>query len=269
MDTNSLQRSHPAVPNSLSPKEIATVYGGGGVFGIAYNLGVAEGFVDAGVDLASAAALGTSAGSWAAAHLALGLRFADTFELFRDDIPRRPELRAGYAVSVCREMFGRDTRCPSVRVGVVSLPTMKRRVLRGREHNIAELVAASSAIPGMLAPQRIDGVRYVDGGLRSMASADLGDRAARLIVVLPMSGPMFGPAGRIIERRTVREVGIWRRRHPRAEVTVVRPTEAIAALVKRPDHLLDPGRAQECHTLAYEQGLELADAWKPATSVAA
>ena len=148
-----------------------------------------------------------------------------------------------------------------MRVGVVALASFKREVLSGADHAVDELVAASSAVPGMLAPQRINGVRYVDGGLRSMASADLGDVAARLLVVLPMSGPMFGPAGKVIERRTVREVETWRRRHHGANVTVVRPTNNIAGLVRRPDHLFDPGPALQCHALAYRQGLELAEHW--------
>ena len=247
--------------DSSGIKEIATVFGGGGVFGIAYNLGVAEGFVDAGIELRSAAALGTSAGAWAAAHLALGMRFHESFDRFVDKVPRRPNLRRGRLAAICRDVFGADTICPSVRVAVVALPSFKREVLLGVDHKVAELVAASSALPGMLAPQRINGVRYVDGGLRSMASADLGDVAARLLVVLPMSGPMFGPAGRLIERRTVREIESWRRLHEGAKVTVVRPTDQIARLVWRPDHLFDPAQALQCHALAYRQGTELADRW--------
>lgn len=249
--------------------EIATVYGGGGVFGIAYNLGVAEAFVDHGVDLGGASAIGTSAGAWAAAHLALGLRFDARFDLFADQIPRRPDPRSERLLELAREVFGGDTRCPSVRVGVVSLPRLQRQMLRGTDHPIADLVAASSAVPGMLAPQRIDGVRYVDGGIRSMASADLGERAARLIVVLPMSGPMFGPAGRLIERKTVREVEAWRARHAGAQTTVVRPTSRIARLVRRPDQLFDAKRARDCYELAYRQGAELARAWVRATPIAA
>lgn len=245
----------------LTGDGLATVFGGGGVFGIAFNLGIAEAFVDAGIDLGRASALGTSAGAWAAAHLALGIRFAPTFAAFRDEIPRRPDLRSGRVAAVCREVFGAEASCPSVRVGVVALPTLRRDVLAGSEHTIADLVAASCAVPGMLAPHRIAGVRYVDGGLRSMASADLGDDASRLLVVLPMSGPMFGPAGRLIERRTVREIASWQRRHTGADVTVVRPSAAIAALVRRPDHLFDPARALRCHALAYAQGVALAGRW--------
>ncbi|NND73490.1 MAG: hypothetical protein HKN44_00640 [Ilumatobacter sp.] len=251
------------------PIELATVFGGGGVFGIAFNLGIAEAFVDAGLDVGNAASLGTSAGAWAAAHLALGMRFESSFDAFRHAIPRRPDLRSGRMAATCRDVFGADTLCPSVRVGVVALPTLRREILSGGDHRVADLVAASSAVPGMLAPHRIDGVRYLDGGLRSMASADLGDRAARLLVVLPMSGPMFGPAGRLIERRTIREIEVWRRRHRGAEVTVVRPTADIAALVRRPDHLFDPDRARQCHELAYGQGAELATTWAAATTFAA
>ncbi len=264
MTTSERRAAEPPASTAFAgrrPTELATVFGGGGVFGIAFNLGIAEAFVDAGIDVGRAAALGTSAGAWAAAHLALGMRFIDTFEGFQDEIPRRPDLRRGRMAAICRAVFGADTLCPSVRAGVVALPTLRRETLRGDEHRVADLVAASSAVPGMLAPQRIDGVRYVDGGLRSMASADLGDRAARLLVVLPMSGPMFGPAGRLIERRTVREIEAWQRRHRGAEVTVVRPTSDIAALVRRPDHLFDPARAKECHGLAYDQGDALARAW--------
>ncbi len=261
---NQRQPAHSLVRAAFGgrrPTQIATVFGGGGVFGIAYNLGIAEAFVDTGVDLGTASALGTSAGAWAAAHLALGLRFDDSFDRFSEDIPRRPNLRPGRLAQLCRTMFGSDTRCPSVRVGVVALPTLRREVLCGADHSVAELVAASSAVPGVLAPHRINGVRYVDGGLRSMASADLGDSAGQLLVVLPMSGPMFGPAGRLIERRTVREIETWNRHHTGATVTVVRPTPQIATLVRRPDHLFHAQRAQECHHLAYRQGIELAGSW--------
>ena len=202
-------RQTPPSLGALDPPRqhrcISTVYGGGGVFGIAYNLGIAEAFVELGIDLRTAPSIGTSAGAWAAAHLALGLRFEDRFDHFADDIPRRPDPRPDRLARLARDVFGSTTRCPTVRVGVVALPRLQRRTLHGADHPIAELVAASSSVPGMLAPHRIDGVRYVDGGVRSMASADLGERAARLLVVLPMSGPMFGPAGRLLERKTVRE----------------------------------------------------------------
>lgn len=240
---------------------ISTVYGGGGVFGVAYNHGIAEAFLDHGIDLRSAPSIGTSAGAWTAANVALGLRFDERFDHFIERIPRRPDLRPERIAELARSVFGDATRCPSVRVGAVALPTLQRHTLSGADHPIAELVAASSAFPGMLAPHRIDGVRYIDGGVRSMASADLGDAAARLLVVLPMSGPMFGPAGRLLERKTVREIEAWRQHQAGADVTVVRPTAEIADLVRRPDQLFDPELARTCYRLARAQGVALAIAW--------
>ena len=52
---------------------LAMVYGGGGVVGIAYTAGVAAGLVSVGIPVAGAPALGTSAGSWTASAIALGL----------------------------------------------------------------------------------------------------------------------------------------------------------------------------------------------------
>jgi NTE family protein len=235
----------------------AAVYGGGGLFGIAYNLGVAEALVDAGVPLGRWPALGTSAGSWAGAGLALGVRFTSAIEAIADVIPRFPDPRPGRLRAIAAEVFGHDTLCPSLSVVVSALPWFRRTVLSGAEHPVADLVAASSAVPGLLAPQRIAGTRYVDGGVRAMASIDLAEPARRLLVVLPLAGPMFGPFGRLVERRVRGEIDQWRERVPDGETIVVRPSEEIARLARRPDQLFDTGRAVRCHELARAQGESL------------
>ena len=54
-------------------------------------------------------------------------------------------------------------------------------------------VAASCAVPGVYPPVRIDGRRYVDGGMRSAANADLAQGYDRLVVLAPIPrgvGPM-------------------------------------------------------------------------------
>jgi NTE family protein len=54
-------------------------------------------------------------------------------------------------------------------------------------------VAASCAVPGVYPPVTIDGRRYVDGGMRSAANADLAQGYDRLVVLAPISrgvGPM-------------------------------------------------------------------------------
>lgn len=239
----------------------AAVYGGGGLFGIGYIMGITEALADGGADMASLPVVGTSAGSWAGAGMYLGLRFTDALKAMSGSIPRLPSPREGRLRPIAADLFGTDTRCPTVRAVACSLPRFKRLALSGADHPIADLVAASSAVPGMLAPHRIAGVRYVDGGVRSMASIDFAPRARKLLVVLPLSGPMFGPAGRLIERRIGDELDEWKASNPGADVHIMRPTPEIAALAKRPMHLFDPFRAMRCYELAYNEGEALRAAW--------
>ena len=249
--------------NDDAERALATgVYGGGGLFGIAFSLGITEALVDDGFDLGSMTALGTSAGSWTAAALALGLRFGDGFDEVAHRAPRLPNPRANRLRDIAADLYGADTRCPTVRVVAVSLPRLRRTVLMGDAHPIADLVAASSAVPGMLPPHRIDRTRYVDGGVRSMASLDLASPAGVLLAVLPMPSAMFGPAEGVVERRTRRELAVWERANPGGRSLVVRPTAEIASLARRVDHLFDPDRARRCHDHAYVQGVELRAEWK-------
>ena len=68
-----------------------------------------------------------------------------------------------------------------------------RRVAFGREDapraTVAEAVAASCAIPGFYHPVRIDGRRYVDGGICSVSNLDLlcDERLDLVICLNPMS----------------------------------------------------------------------------------
>ncbi len=246
----------------------AAVYGGGGLFGIGYTLGITEAFVDAGIDLQSLPSLGTSAGSWAAAALALRIRFIDALDLIGDDVPRFPDPRRGRLRTIARELFGAATLCPTVRVVACALPGLRRTVLRGAETPIADLIAASASVPGILAPQRIGNTNYIDGGVRSMASIDLADPVDRLLVVLPLSAPMFGPAGWLIERGIQSELRKWQGANATSQRVVARPTSEIAALARRPDQLFDPDRARRCYELAYRQGLTILPKWNDAVSSA-
>jgi len=239
---------------------LAVSYGGGGLFGIAYLLGVSEALVDGGVALATAPSIGTSAGSWAAAALGLGVRWDDAIELLGADIPRRPSPRRGRLHAVAAEIFG-ERHVPTMRAVVCSLPLLQRVVLSGAEYPVADLVAASSAVPGLLAPHRVGGRRYVDGGVRSMVSADLADPAAQLLVIAPIAGPMFGPAGRFTEGVLRREMREWRDHNPGGKLWLIRPNHAIAGLARRPDQLFDPNLAKTCYHLAYEQGAGILHRW--------
>ena len=118
------------------------MYGGGGLFGIGYTLGVAEALVDDGTDLSQVPALGTSAGSWAAAGLVEGIRFLDALAFIGDAVPRLPDPRSGRLERVSDRLFGPDVYCPTVRVVACSVPRVHRTVLSGAGHPVGELVAS-------------------------------------------------------------------------------------------------------------------------------
>jgi NTE family protein len=235
-------------------------YGGGGLFGIAYLLGLGEALVDGGVDLSGVRSIGTSAGSWAAGALALGIRWKEAVSVLDGDPLRVPDAREGRLKGIASAIFG-DRMAPTMRAVVAGLPRLQRVVLSGAEHPVADLVAASSAVPTLFAPHRIGRHRYVDGGVRSMVSADVADPAQHLLVLAPIAGPMFGPAGRLAEGVLRREMRTWRKANPGGRLWIIRPNRTIAAISRRPDHLFDLSRARLAYELAYEQGAGILARW--------
>jgi predicted acylesterase/phospholipase RssA len=231
---------------------LAMVYGGGGVFGIAYTSGVAAGLREAGIDVANAPALGTSAGSWTASALALGLDYGVLEAL---EAPSVPNLRTGLLAEIAREAFAEATH-PLVAISAVCVRTQRRHILDGSRYPLADLIAASSAVPGLFAPHRLEGRLYVDGGMWSVTSLDAAAEAERVIVVAPLAGAVSGAIGRTAGFLLERELRRWRTRHPDREVFMIRPNRAIARLAGlNPLSLFDGARAKEVYPLAYEQGL--------------
>ncbi len=226
---------------------LAGVFGGGGLFGIGYAMGVVDGLRSRGLDLTGCPMLGTSAGSWAAAATALGIPFIELISL---DVPKFPNPRPGILAASAREVFG-DATSNHVRVVVTEIPRLRRVVLSGAEIPLAELVAASSAVPGLLAPQVINGIRFVDGGVRSGVSVDLADAAELLVVVTPLAGAMFGPFGRFVEGRTNKEQAMWSEKN-RGRFLEFSPSKKTAGVARRPQHLFDHDRAVE----AYHHGVQ-------------
>ena len=237
-----LARRHP----------LAMVYGGGGVFGIAYTAGVAAGLAAAGVPVGDAPSLGTSAGSWTAGAVALGIGLEDLDLL---TAPTVPSVRPGVLAAIGRELFGEATH-PLVSVSAVSVRTRRRHILDGGRYPLADLVAASSAVPGLLPPHRIDGRLYVDGGMWSATSVDAAAEADQVVVVAPLSGVVLGPVGRTTGFLLDRELHRWKARHPDADIVLVRPERQVARLAGvNPLGLFDPARAREVYPFAFEQGL--------------
>jgi hypothetical protein len=229
------------------------VYGGGGAFGIGFNLGVAHGLAAAGIAVAAAPALGTSAGSWAASAIALGIAF-EAFEAV--EAPSVPTLKQGVLADLARQLWG-ESRHPLVAVSAVCVRTRRRHILDGARYPLADLVAASSAVPGLLPPHRIDGRLYMDGGMWSATSIDVAANAEQVIVVAPLAGVAMGPIGLGAGLLLERELRAWRRKHLGNRITMIRPNQAIARLAGRnPLGLFDAERGRRVYPLAYQHGLQ-------------
>lgn len=238
-------------PDALDgPHPLSVVYGGGGVFGIAYGAGVARGLLDAGVPVDTAPSLGTSAGSWVAGVVALGLRYEDFEGMGSPSVPTRSDV----VHRMARQIFG-DARHHLVAASAVHVRSGRRHILDGARYDLADLAAASSAVPGLLPPHRIDGRLYVDGGMWSVTSVDAARDADEVIVVAPLAGSVLGPMGRSAGFMLQRELRSWRSAHPGKRITLIRPNREIARLAGRnPLALFDADRARTVYPLAVAQG---------------
>jgi NTE family protein len=206
----------------------ALVLGGGGVAGVAWEVGLLAGLAGAGVDLAEAdLVVGTSAGSVVGAQLAAGVDLDAAYQRQLADpsgetvarLPWSTILRWGWA-----SVSHRDPRKARARIGALALaaetvPEATRRavfesripvrewparrllvtavdaasgefVVFDRDSGVALLdaVGASCAVPGVWPPVTIGGRRYMDGGVRSAANVDLAAGYDRVLVVAPLPG---------------------------------------------------------------------------------
>ncbi len=221
----------------MSDQRTALVLGGGGITGIAWEIGLLAGLAEAGTDLSGAdLVVGTSAGSVVGAQLASGAEPEAMYE--RQLAPATGEKAArlnratfaqfGWAMLRSR---GSDVEFRR-RIGALALAAEKagltppeqerldvigarlagthwpeRRLVitavdaatgefrtfdRDSGVTLLHAVAASCAVPGVYPPVTIDGRRYVDGGMRSAANADLARGYDRLVVLAPVPRG-FGP----------------------------------------------------------------------------
>jgi predicted acylesterase/phospholipase RssA len=225
---------------------LTVVYGGGGPFAIAYGMGVGHALRERGVPLSDTPALGTSGGAWAAAAVLAGLTHERVVAV--TGRVRLPDLRPGRLRAIGLELFG-DRRESALWTSTVLVRGGRRRLLWGGRHPVADIVAASSAVPALTVPQRVGRRYYVDGGARSWVSADLASAADRLLVVAPGVAPTFGRLGLVLGRQLRREVKRWRRRTG-GHVRVVRVEPELAERVTRWRHLFDHALAAESYARA-------------------
>ncbi|HEY1988699.1 MAG TPA: patatin-like phospholipase family protein [Acidimicrobiales bacterium] len=203
----------------------ALVLGGGGVVGIAWELGVIAGLAEDGLDLTDADLIvGTSAGAAVAAQIATGSLdelvaaqraesqelaaeldldlLAEIFSLLSEGSESDDDLRA----QVGARALGARTVAEPVRRAVIAArlpshtwPAHPLVVTAIDAHSgaltrfdatsgvsLVDAVAASCAVPGVWPPVSIDGRRYIDGGVRSVTNADLASGCGRILVLAPM-----------------------------------------------------------------------------------
>ena len=216
----------------------ALVLGGGGVTGIAWEIGVIAGLADQGIDLAAAdVVIGTSAGSVVgaditsgqqpealyqaqlappdpepAARIGWGLvgRLAWVMNTSRDPVRARARIgRWALAARVMPEASRRtvfEARLPTggwpatmLKVTAVDARTGEFVVFDAAgEASLVDAVGASCAVPGVWPPVTIGNRRFVDGGVRSVANADLAASYQRVVIVAPVAqgiGPIMpGPS---------------------------------------------------------------------------
>ena len=199
--------------------------GGGGVTGIAWELGLLVGLEAAGLDLTTAdVVVGTSAGSVVGAQILSSASLEDLYqEQLRD---ATGEIAAKMGIStvlrfVALSVWPGDESRARARLGraAVQAPTVtesvRREVIERRLHShdwperrllvtavdaasgelrvfdrdsgvsITDAVAASCAVPLVWPPISIGGRRYIDGGVRSLTNSDLATGCERVVVLAP------------------------------------------------------------------------------------
>ena len=214
----------------------ALVLGGGGVTGVAWELGILTGLVEAGVDLTDAdLVVGTSAGSVVAAIITSGEPVQDAYQ--RQLLPPTAEQSArvgiGLILRYAAAAIGRNAQRSRAKIGALALaartvPEEQRRAIiasrfaaadwpgahrllitavaaddgefvvfdRDAGVSLVDAVGASCAVPGVWPPVTINGRRYIDGGMRSPANVDLAADHDRVVVLAPVTAA-FRRDGRV------------------------------------------------------------------------
>ncbi|QXC62227.1 patatin-like phospholipase family protein [Aquihabitans sp. G128] len=264
----------------------ALVLGGGGVTGIAWELGAVSGLLEAGVDVREAdLVVGTSAGATVAAQITTGdldelaaaQRSAHSAEIAAEldmdlmielftvlanrSIPadeRRARVGArALATATVAEALRRDVivaRLPTdawpaqpVVLTAVDASSGRFRTFDAASGvGLVDAVAASCAVPGIWPPVTIGDRRYLDGGVRSSANADLAAGHDRILVLTPMAPGLTSGL----------EDQVGRLRADGAAVVVVSADDA--ALARIGDNVLDPSRRGPAVEEGRRQGLDAA-----------
>jgi NTE family protein len=280
-------------------RQRALVLGGGGVTGVAWEIGLLAGLAELGVDLTGAdLVVGTSAGSVVGADVTSGKSLAELYEAQlappTGELPAR--LGPGVIAKLGWAMFrSYEPVTARARIGKMALAAKtvseaeRRAVISGRlpVHewpdtrllitavdaesgkftafdaasgvSLVDAVGASCAVPGVWPPVTIGDRRYVDGGMRSPANVDLATGYERVVVIAPLTRG-FGHM-----QSVARQVG---RLGQAAQTAVVKPDQAALKAIGR--NVLDPARrppaARAGHAQAAAEAERVAAVWAAARS---
>jgi NTE family protein len=281
--------------------ERALVLGGGGVTGVAWELGLLAGLADAGLDLGDAdLVIGTSAGSAVGAQLTSGTPLEELYQ--RQLAPADGEIPMAIGARTVLTMVGSALVSPDVRsarrhVGRMALTadtvpeSERRKAIESRLTSgqwpgekrllvtavdarsgefaafgsasgvpLVDAVAASCAVPGVWPSVTIDGRRWMDGGMRSSANADLAHGFRRVVVLAPVAlhTPLMPGPRQQADRL----------RRDGAQVAVIAPDASARQAIGR--NVLDPAKRADAARAGREQAPSVAslvnDVWQGARS---
>ena len=270
--------------------EKALVLGGGGVTGIAWEIGILAGLAEHGVDLTDAdLVVGTSAGSVVGVDVRSEARLPELYKIQTQppgDKEIYARMRLGVMAKYLRAMlFSPQPEVARVRVGAMALRAKteteeaRRRVIESRLPTLEwpagtlritavdaltgdlvvfdaasgvrllDAVGASCAVPGIWPAVTINGRRYVDGGIRSAANADLAAGCDRVVIIAPLASGYGAMASPVNQARVLSEAG--------ARVTVIKPDKAALRAIGR--NVLNPARRPAAALAGYAQAGSVAD----------
>ena len=270
----------------------ALVLGGGGVTGVAWEIGIIAGLSEAGITLGDAdLVVGTSAGSVVTAQLTSGLPIE---ELYQAQLQGPgAEVAAGMTIPTIARyawiaMTNRDERRALARIGAMAvgartIPAADRRdVIASRLPSkewpakpilitavaaddgefvafdsssgvsLVDAVAASCAVPGVWPTVLINGRRYLDGGVRSPANVDLVGGTAGTFDRVVVLAPIS--TGLRTSQSVSAQVAALR---PYARAVAVSPDQAARTAIGR--NVLDPARRALAAAAGRRQAADVAE----------
>jgi NTE family protein len=242
----------------------AVVLGAGGVTGVAWEIGLLHGLAERGLDLTGADLfVGTSAGSVVAAQVTSGQTLDKLFahELADTTGDRNAAIGTGALLRFLlaaaypgdrrrsRAWLGRAalvahtadeaerraaiaTRVPDeawpdteLRIAAVAAESGEVAVFDRRSGvSLLDAVAASCAVPLVWPPMTVNGTRYIDGGVRSIANVDLAAGYGRVVVIAPLATAL-----RYADRPGVQAAALG----PTVRTAVISPDRAALAAIGR------------------------------------